>query len=60
MTAETGTKLLNKLSNKRWQAFIAFHRTLLHEHSDFSFCFLEFGILDGASMICNVVVPIPM
>lgn len=25
----------NKLSNEQWQAFIALHRTLLHEHHDF-------------------------
>jgi hypothetical protein len=28
-------KTTNKLSNEQWQALIALHRTLLHEHHDF-------------------------
>lgn len=32
-SADPGTQL--KLNNEQWQALIALHRTLLHEHHDF-------------------------
>nr|CEG04495.1 unnamed protein product [Fusarium clavum] len=34
-TANNNSKIDSKLNNEQWQALIALHRTLLHEHHDF-------------------------
>jgi hypothetical protein len=34
-TAKNNSKIDSKLNNEQWQALIALHRTLLHEHHDF-------------------------